>query len=185
MARIETWFNQEIMEPVKVQYIDGNVFCDDNNGNLIGVKMFKNGSPLNLTGSIIAYCVLATGVSIPVAGTISANTAFVILPSSVYSVPGPINIIIKNINSSDITTIAAVVSSVIGVGDIVGDPSQQTIDAWTAQINATITALQNGAVRYDTSQSLTTDQKLQARENIGANTSVVQISGEDYRIVIP
>ena len=87
--------------------------------------------------------------------------------------------------TDEVGTLAAVTSSVIGIGGLVADPSQQTIDAWTAQINATITALQNGAVRYDSSQSLTTAQKLQARTNIGAATTSALVIGQDYKIIVP
>lgn len=185
MARIETWFNQDLQEPVKVHFLDGVVFSNDNKGNLIGVQVFNNGTPVSLTGSVTGYCVLATGQAIPVAGTISNNKAYIVLPDTAYSVPGAINIILKLTSGTDVTTLAAVVSTVFGVGSVVTDPSQATIDAWTAQINATLTALQNGAVRYDTTQSLNASQKTQARNNIGANTTAVQISGDDYRIVIP
>ena len=182
---VESWFNQDFKEAVKVRYLDGVVFSMDNRGNLIGVNMFNNGSPATLSGSCTGYCVLATGLTIPVAGTVTGNKAYIILPDSAYEVPGPINIILKLINGSDVTTIAAIVSTVFGIGDTVADPSAETIAAWSAQISATLAALESGAVLYSESQSLTASQKTQARNNIGANTSAVQISDDDYRIVIP
>lgn len=185
MAIIETWFDQDIKQPVCVRHLGGNVFNADNMGNRIGVRMFNNKTPVNLTGNVTAYCVLASGISVPVAGTVSGNSAYIDLPNAAYAVPGTINIIIKNVNGSTVTTIAAITSSVIGIGGVVADPSAETIAAWTAQINATITALQNGAVRYDTTQSLSAAQKTQARGNIGANTSAVNIVNSDYKIVVP
>ena len=185
MAKIETWFNQDLKEPVKVRHLDGVVFSADNKGNLVGVNVFSDGSPVTLSGSCTGYCVLATGAQIPVAGTISGNRAYIILPDSAYNVPGPINIILKILSGTDVTTVCAVVSTVFGISGVAADPSAETIAAWSAQISATLAALEAGAVLYSESQSLTTSQKSQARNNIGANTSAVEISNGDYKIVIP
>ena len=185
MAQIETWFDQDVDKPVNVRFLGGNVFNADNMGNKIGVRLYKDGEPQNITGGVVGYCILATGISLPVSGSASGNSAWIELPEAAYAVPGNINIIIKNTNGATVTTLAAIASSVVGFGAVVEDPSQQTIDAWTAQINATITALQNGAVRYDASQSLTAAQKAQARSNIAANTTAVLVSGDNYRIVVP
>lgn len=185
MARIETWVNQDLKEPVRVRYIDGSLFSADNRGNLVGVIVTDNGSPATLSGSVLGYCIIANGLSIPVSGTVSGNRASIVLPDSAYAAPGLINIIIKLVDSNTTTTLAAIVSNVIGLGDVVESPSQATIDQWEAQINATITALQNGAVRYDTSQSLTAAQKTRARDNIGANTTATLIVDDDYEIGVP
>lgn len=183
--RIQTWFDQDLMEPVKVRYLDGAVFSSDAGGNLIGVRIYRNGVAENIPGSCTGYCILADGASIPVAGSIGANAAYIVIPEVAYTVPGPINIILKIIDGTEVTTICAVVSYVYGAGGTVTEPSQATIDAWTAQITATLTALQNGAVLYSQTQSLTTAQKQQARQNIGAAANAVQISGDNYRVYIP
>lgn len=185
MAVIESWFDQDLKAAVKVRYLDGVVFDADNKGNLVGVRVFSDGSPVNLSGSCAGYCVLANGNSIPVIGTVSGNTAYIILPDTAYSVPGPINIILKLTSGTTVTTLAAIVSTVYGVGTVTTDPSQATIDAWTAQITATLEALEAGAVLYSESQSLTAEQKAQARSNMGANASVQLISGNDYKIIVP
>ena len=49
MAVIESWFTQERTQPVKVRYLDGNVFSMDNNGNLIGIEVLENGEPFGLS----------------------------------------------------------------------------------------------------------------------------------------
>lgn len=185
MAVIESWVSQDLKKPVQVRYIKGNIFQDDNNGNLFGVIVTDDGSPATLSGAVVGYCVRSNGTAVPVAGTLSSNKASIVLPDSAYAVPGPMNIIIKLTGSSVATTLAFIVATVVGIGSINATPSDQTIEEWTQQINATITALENGAVRYDASQSLTTSQKLQARTNIGANTSAVLVSNDDYKIVIP
>jgi hypothetical protein len=120
-----------------------------------------------------------------VIGTVSGNAAYIVIPAAAYTVPGPINIILKIVDNTNVTTIAAVVSYVYGAGGTVTDPGQSTIDAWSAQITATLSALEASAVLYSQTQSLTTAQKQQARENIGAAASAVLISGDEYRIYIP
>ena len=185
MANVETWFNQDMSEPVKVHFLNGNLFCDDNNGNLIGVQTYKDGSAYPLTGSVQGYCVTPTGQAIPVIGTLTGNKAYIILPDSVYAIPGTINIIIKLTSGTDVATICAVIANVIGVGSVAVEPSTATIEAWSAQIAATLATLESSAVLYSASQSLTTEQKAQARNNIGANTSVSLISDDDYKIIIP
>jgi hypothetical protein len=186
MTVIETWFNQEIDEAVKVRTLCGDVFNQDSGGNLIGVRMYRNGFPVNLSGNCAGYCILANGATVPVVGAVSGNTAYIILPAAAYTVPGPINILIKLTDGTTVTTIAAVTSTVFSMGDpTVADPSQATIDAWSAQISATLAAIQNSSVLYSQSQSLSTAQKSQARSNIGANASVRLISGDDYKITIP
>lgn len=185
MARIETWVDCDLKKPVLMHYPKGLMFSEDNLGNLVGVNVYSDGEPVTLAGAVTGYCILANGASIPVAGTRSTNKAYIILPETAYKVPGLIVIILKLTEGTAVTTLAALSATVVGIGDVAADPSQATIDAWTAQINAVIAELQNGAVRYDAAQTLTANQKAQARNNIGANTSAVLVSGEDYRIVVP
>lgn len=185
MAIVETWVNQDLKQPVRMVYPKGNFFEDDSNGNLVGVRVFDGDSPVNLTGSCIGYCAIATGASIPVNGTISGNTAYIVLPSSVYEVPGPVIVVIKNVNGSDVATIGAICTTVVGVGSSVADPSASVIAEWTATINAAIATVQANSVRFDASQSLTSAQKEQARSNIGAGYSAELISGDNYRIICP
>ena len=185
MATIEIWTKQEVKEPVKMTYPKGNLFEQDNLGNLVGVKVYDNGSPVSLSGSCIGYCIVSTGASIPVNGTVSGNTAYIMIPSSVYEVPGPVIIVIKNVNGSVVTTLAAICTTIVGTGGTVTDPSASVIAEWTATINAAIATVQSNSVRFDTSQSLTTAQKTQARNNIGATYSAVLISGNDYKIICP
>lgn len=185
MAQVETWVDCDLKKPVLMHYPKGLMFSEDNLGNLVGVNVYSDGEPVTLAGSVTGYCILANGASIPVAGTRSANKAYIVIPQTVYNVPGMIVVIIKLTEGSTITTLAALTTTVIGIGDVPADPGQATIDQWTAQINAVITSLQNGAVRYDTSQSLTNAQKAQARTNIDANTSAVHVVGDNYKIICP
>ena len=120
---IETWYNQDLNSAVKVQYLNGNVFSMDNNGNKIGVNVFQDGEPVTLTGSISADVIRSDGGTVAVSGTASDNQAYVVLPQACYAVPGVISIVIKITVSSDVTTLCAVVANVYQSStDTVVDP---------------------------------------------------------------
>jgi len=185
MARIETWVDCDLKKPVLMHYPKGLMFSEDNLGNLIGVNVYSDGEPATLAGSVTGYCILANGTSVPVPGFLTSNRVYITIPGSAYTVPGQIVIILKLKDNDIITTLAAVCGTVVGIGNVPADPSEETIAEWEARINATMEELRNSAVRFDVQQSLTENQKTQARNNMGANTSAVLVSGEDYRIVVP
>lgn len=186
MAKVETWLDCDLKKPVKVHQMNGNVFSHDVDGNLIGVNVYSDGEPVTLSGTVIGYCIIPDGSTISIAGTRSGNKASIVLPEAALLLSGMVNIVIKLTDNGVVTTLAAIVSSVFKTRtDVSVTPSQQTIDDWTAQINSTIATLESRTVRFDTTQSLTAEQKTRARNNIGANTSAALVSGDDYRIVVP
>ncbi len=144
MARIETWFNQDLQNAVKVNYLDGNVFSADNQGNVVGVNVYDNGEPATLGGSVSANIIRADGVTVAATGTLSGNKCSVVLPQSAYSVPGIISIIIKLTSGSDITTVCAVVSNVYTSStDSVVDPGTiiPSIETLIAEIEAAVASI--------------------------------------------
>lgn len=144
MARIETWFDQDLKKAVKVQYIDGNVFSQDNNGNIVGVNVFNNGVPASLNGSVSCTVIRSDGATVAINGTLSNNKCSVILPQAAYSVPGVISIIIKLKNGDDITTLCAVVANVYASAtDTVVDPGMiiPDIAALIATIEAAVESI--------------------------------------------
>ena len=185
MARTETWINCELTEPAKVIYPRGQLFENDVNGNVIGVKVFRDGQPVNLSGSIVGYCTLANGASIPINGLISGNAGYIVLSDDCYVVPGMIIIVIKNIDGGTSATLGAVVSTVFGAGNIAADPAQTTIDQWTAMITTAISDIEGKCIRYDTAQSLSSSEKAQALSNMGQIYQAVQFSNDDYVLILP
>lgn len=125
MAVIETWFNQDLQSPVQVQYLDGNVFSQDSQGNMIGVNVFDGGAPAVISGTVSANVIRADGCTVPVTGTISGNTCIIILPSAAYAIPGPISIIIKLTGGGSTTTLCALVANVYQ------SSTDQTVDPGT------------------------------------------------------
>lgn len=153
MAVIETWVNQELTTPVKVKYLDGNVFSQDNGGNLIGVNVFKNGEPASLSGSVSASVVRADGATVAVSGILSGNKCSVTLPQTCYAVPGVLSVVIKLTDSGSVTTVGAVVSNVyrsstdavVDPGTIIPDISLliQTIEEAVESIPSDYSVLDN------------------------------------------
>ena len=144
MARIETWFNQDLKKPVKVQYIDGNVFSQDNYGNIVGVNVLSNGTEVDVGGSVSANVIRSDGTTVAITGVSEGNKAYVILPQSAYSVPGVISIIIKSTNGSVITTLCAVVANVYqSTTDTVIDPGTiiPSVQTLIADINAAVATI--------------------------------------------
>lgn len=143
-TRIITWFEQDIKKPVKVQYLDGNVFSLDNRGNIIGVKVYDNGEPVALSGDVSANVIRADGGTVAVTGTATENQAYISLPQAALSVPGVISIIIKLTDGSVVTTLGAIVANVYQSStDTPIDPGtiMPSIDALIAEINAAIASI--------------------------------------------
>ena len=123
MARIESWFDQDIKKPVKVHHISGNVFTQDNLGNLIGVRVFDHGEAVTLSGSVSANVIRPDGGTVAVEGSLSENTASVTLPQAAYAYPGMIAVIVKLTSESVVTTLCAVTAIVYrSTTDVTIDP---------------------------------------------------------------
>lgn len=144
MAMIETWFSQDLNEPVQVHQLDGNVFSQDNQGNLIGVNVFDGDEPATLSGSVSASVIRSDGSTVAVTGVLSGNSCYIILPAAAYAIPGIISIVIKLTGGGSTTTICAVVANVyqsatdatVDPGTII--PSIETLIAEIQQAVATI-----------------------------------------------
>lgn len=112
MAQIESWFDQDLKKPVKVHHIPGNVFTQDNDGNLIGVRVYDHGEAVTLSGSVSANVIRPDGGTVAVAGTLTGNQASVALPQAAYAYPGMIALVIKLTSGSTVTTLCAVTAIV-------------------------------------------------------------------------
>lgn len=124
MALIETWYNQDLQSPVVVHHLHGNVFSQDNQGNLVGVNVFDGGAPATLSGTVTAYAIRADGATVPVNGVLNGNSCYAVLNSACYEVEGILSIVIKLTGGGSTTTLCAVVAYVYkSVTDTVVDPS--------------------------------------------------------------
>lgn len=142
MARLETWYKQDLKRPLVV-HKHTDVFNQDSKGNLIGVEVYSDGEPVVLAGSISGYCLLADGTTVPAVGaSLSGNKASVLIPQTAYSVPGPITITIKNVDGENIATLCATVGIVRqSVSGNLVNPGSVVTD-WSNDINAQLQAVQ-------------------------------------------
>lgn len=144
MAQNETWLAHDLMNAVKVQYLDGNLFSQDNAGNLIGVKLTRDGAAYSGGGSITANVIRADGGTVAVTGALSGNSATVVLPQAAYAIPGVVSIVVKLTVNSEVTTIGAVVANVYQSStDTAVDPGTviPDIDALIAEIEAAVATI--------------------------------------------
>lgn len=112
MAQIETWYRQDLNEPVKVHHLRGNVFSQDNQGNIIGVEVYNGDTPASLSGSVSASIIRSDGATVAVEGVLINNRASIALTEPAYAVSGVISIVLKLTTGSVVTTLLAVVATV-------------------------------------------------------------------------
>lgn len=113
MAQIETWYRQDLKQPVQVHHLPGNVFSQDNQGNLLGVEVYDDGVPASLSGTVSANIVRSDGGTVAATGTLSGNKLSVVLPAAAYAIPGVISVVIKlSSGSPSAVTLLAVVALV-------------------------------------------------------------------------
>ena len=150
MAVMELWRRRDLEGTVKPEYIDGNFFTQDSVGNLVGVKCYKDGAEVALTGSVTGYCVLPSGETVSVAGTRSGNQASILVPQSALAYTGPLGITLKLIDGNTITTLMSIIVVVYrSKTDTVITPSSQIITDWANQISAALQEVEDASAAQD------------------------------------
>ncbi len=82
----ERWFDVELTKPLQLKYVPDTLFWQDNSANLIGAKIYRNGSPYEAgVTSVIGYCLHEDGTMHTVAGTHTGNRIYILLPNEAYS----------------------------------------------------------------------------------------------------
>ena len=150
MAVMELWRRRDLEGTVKPEYIDGNFFTQDSVGNLVGVKCYKDGAEVALTGSVTGYCVLPSGETVSVAGTRSGNQASILVPQSALAYTGPLGITLKLIDGNTITMLMRIIVVVYrSKTDTVITPSSQIITDWANQISAALQEVEDASAAQD------------------------------------
>jgi len=150
MAVMELWRRRDLEGTVKTEYIDGNFFTQDSVGNRVGVKVYKDGAEVALTGSVTGYCVLPSGETVSVAGTRSGNQASILVPQSALAYTGPLGITLKLIDGNTITTLMSIIVVVYrSKTDTVITPSSQVITDWANQISAALQEVEDASAVQD------------------------------------
>lgn len=145
MAVINTNLVCDLQKAVKVEYIDGVLFSQDNQANKINVTVLDGGEPATISGTVSANIIRSDGGTVAATGgSITGNVASITLPAAAYAVPGVVSIVVKLTASGVITTIAAIVGNMyrsstdtaIDPGTVI--PSIQTL---ISQINTAVASI--------------------------------------------
>lgn len=141
----ERWFEQDIAQPIVVQHCEGVVFTADNNGNIIGVKLYKDGTAFNPSGTATCNVIRPDGVTVSFNGTVSGNMISATLPVTALTVPGVIGIVLQSISGSVVTTVfKGMFTCEMTTTETVVAPSVPTSSL--AQLTQDVIDLQNGKV---------------------------------------
>lgn len=145
MAVVKINLSCELTEAVKVQYIRGNLFSQDNQANVINVAVFEGGEPAELAGTVTANVIRPDGGTVAVTGgTFEGNVATITMPSAVYAIPGMISVAVKITLDSVVTTIAAFAATVYATStDTAVDPGTiiPSIQTLIAEIEAAVDSI--------------------------------------------
>lgn len=119
----------------------------DVNGNGYGVRIFNNGQNANLDGcTCIGYFVRPDGETTVISGTISGNTAYVVIPQACYVQVGNFSLSIKIVASGFAGTMRIVDGTITDTStDTFVDPGSVIPDlaSWTALVASANTAATN------------------------------------------
>lgn len=145
MAVINTNLVCDLQKAVKVEYIDGVLFSQDNQANKINVTVLDGGEPATISGTVSANIIRSDGGTVAATGgSITGNVASITLPAAAYAVPGVVSIVVKLTVSGVITTIAAVVANMYRAStDTAIDPGtvMPSIQTLISQINAAVASI--------------------------------------------
>lgn len=169
-------------------FLNHNIGQADNIANRIGVELYRDNEPVNLSEATCeGFFLSPAGEHIVIVGQTSGNIAFVDLPQACYNYEGQFTLAIKVIGSGVTGTVRMVDGQIANtftegaVAPVASVPTYQEVLAVYEQM----LEAKAGAVRYDIQQTLTSIQRTQARDNIGMiNIDFSLIEGDDYIMTV-
>lgn len=139
MAQFKNMYKVELNNGIAPVVSLKQVYYADVEANRLGAIVTMNGQPFPLSGTCTGSAILADGSTVPMAGVIDGNQAYIDLDSSCYSVEGQIRIFVKITTGGVTTTLLAAVGTVqLTETDTVIDPG--TI---IPSVSALITAIED------------------------------------------
>lgn len=152
-----------------------NIGKDDQKADRFGVRCFRDGEPVSLSGvSIQGFMLRPNGSHFHIHGSantgVSGNEAWVDLPQEAYDYEGKFCLALKLIGG-EVTGTIRIIDGMVNntfvdgaVAPTAAVPTYQEI----LSVYDQMVAAKAGSVRFDTDQTLTAAQKTQARGNIEA-----------------
>lgn len=202
--QFEKWYDVDVLRPRQlIPDLGFPVFKGDANSVRVGVHMFSNKEPLDVSGSVEGYVLLPNGAMAPViTGEKEGNAAWIDLSELSLAIIGRIQVAIRLVDGEEETVIFCASATVRRVGsETIIDPDD-VIPTWDDILDkiaamdaaaqeceeaaAAATEAASHAVQYDAVQTLTNAQKTQARENIGAAslTQITQLQDGTYAVTL-
>lgn len=140
-----------------------------------GIRVFRNGEPVNLTGVSIQGIFMppqGSPIAITSGNIVNYNEAEVVLPQVCYNYNGQFTLAIKLVDPSNAVTgtmriVDGMVDNTHASGTVAPTEAVPGYEEVLATYEQAIAAI-NKTVRFDTTQSLTDTQKATARSNISA-----------------
>lgn len=177
MAQFANMYDIDLLTRNDPQPLRATIGEGDANGLRVGANVTSGGSPVTLGGQCVGKVMRADGATVPLTGSVSGSSAWVVLDQESCKIEGPIQVAVMWVSGTNITTL------VVAYGTVVRAETGNTVEPSTpipdlTQLLAEIENMRDAtadaeaaaskSVRYDTAQSLTTAQILQARANIDA-----------------
>lgn len=119
MAQFKQWFDQDFNEKIEIHHCESVMFTGDDQGALVGVRLFDNGVAYSGGGTVTGAVKRSDGGRVALTGTLSGNAASVVIPAAALAYSGPIGVQIILTVGSEKTT---VLKAIYGVDDTSGTP---------------------------------------------------------------
>lgn len=128
MAQFEQWFSQDFTDDIIIRHRENVMFSGDNNGAIVGVRLFNDGAAYSGGGTVTGAVVRSDGGRVVLTGTLSGNAASVVIPGAALAYAGPIGVQIILTAGGQKATVLKVIYSVdytsgtpVDPGDLVPD----------------------------------------------------------------
>ena len=168
-------FVQDITQDVPVRQCGTIVFNADNLSNTVSVELYEGADPLTLSGSAVGAVIRADGLTVPLTGSISGNTASVTLTAECFAVPGQISVGIQIFEDSVKTTVLKAIYNVdvIDTGSIpAGGDTAAGVAELVEEIQAAVATIPED---YTQLQRTVSQQNEQMLDNFGRILSKTRI----------
>lgn len=87
-------------------FLNHAIGAGDERGNRFGVRVFRNGQPKDIDGSVVGYFVRSDGATVAINdGVVNGNEAYITLPDTCYTVEGNFTLTIKSVHGSETVTL--------------------------------------------------------------------------------
>lgn len=144
MAQFEQWFSQDFTDDIIIRHRENVMFSGDDKGAIVGVRLFAGGTAYSGGGTVTGFVKRSDGGVVVVNGTLSGNSASIVIPSAALAYSGPIGVQIVLNGSGSTTTILKAIYSVDDTTGTPVDPGSvmPSLQELIAAANAAIAAME-------------------------------------------